>query len=114
MAKLTFVGQGNGEALAEELRIQFPQSGISCEWVDEARNTAGDTILLAFEKYFMRVKNRVSVNVLIYPFSDGIKIDVIGSGGGQGAFLSFDWGSEDSIIQSAGNILRDLGFQETT
>jgi len=114
MAKLTFVGQGNAEALALELNERFSKSGISCEWVDEARNTSGDTILLVFEKYFMRVKNRVSVSILIYPFNDGIKVDVIGSGGEQGAFLSFDWGSEDSIVQSAGNILLDLGLHEVS
>lgn len=112
MAKLTFVGQGNVDALADELKKRFPKTGVSCELVDEARNATNETIMLVFEKYFMRVKNRVSVSILIYPVTDGIGVAVIGSGGGQGALLSFDWGSEDSIAQSAGNILLELGFRE--
>ena len=112
MAKLTFEGQGNVDALANELKARFPEAGISCELVDEARNASSETILLVFEKYFMRVKNRVSASILIYPVEDGIQVDVIGSGGGQGALFSFDWGSEDSIAQTAGGILLDLGFRE--
>ncbi len=98
--------------LANDLTALFRRSGISCILVDEARNATRDTILLVFEKYYMRVENRVSASVLIYPFKDGIKVEVIGSGGGQSVFFRFNWGSEISIARSMGKILLELGFTE--
>lgn len=114
MSKRMFVGQGNVHELAKKLKIAFPNAGMSCTLVDEAHNEANDTMLLVFEKYFMRVKNRVSLSILIYPFMDKVKVDLIGSGSGQGPFLKFSWGSEESIVDTAAQILFDLGFKQVT
>lgn len=112
MAKLRFEGNGNVHALADELRINFPHKGISCTLVDDAINATNDTVLLVFDKYFMRVENRVTLSVLIYPITDRLRVEVIGSGGGQGLFFRYNWGSETSLVRSMGKLLMELGFWE--
>jgi hypothetical protein len=112
MAKLRFEGMGNIHALADELKMRFPHTGASCLLVEEARNANDDTILLVFDKYYMRVENRVSLSVMIYPFMNRTKVEVIGSGGGRSLFFRYNWGSETSLTRSMGRLLMELGFWE--
>jgi hypothetical protein len=112
MAKLRFEGMGNIHALGDELKIRFPHSGVSCLLVDEAHNANDDTILLVFDKYYMRVENRVSLSVMIYPYQNRTKVEIIGSGGGKSLFFRYNWGSETSLIRSMGRLLMELGFWE--
>ncbi|QVK17441.1 hypothetical protein KHQ81_11360 [Mycoplasmatota bacterium] len=53
--------------------------------------------ILIFGKYYMRVKNRVSLVVIIDNIDGYTKVKAIGSGGGRSFFTDFDWGASDSF-----------------
>lgn len=63
--------------------------------------------ILIFEKYFMRVKNRVSLVVIIDNIDGYTKVKAIGSGGGTGFFSDFDWGASDSFEFSVERLFKE-------
>ena len=65
-----------------------------------------ETILLVFEKYFMRTSSRASLSVIIENLSGTTAVYSIGSGGGTGALFSFDWGAGDSFANLVTEALR--------
>lgn len=109
MAKVTMRGTGNLEEIAKELVDKIQESGMSCELVDSSKRD--HNILLVFEKYYMRAKNRASLSIMLTKNDRYIYADIIGSGGGQGALFSFSWGAEGDFVDSGKSIMAEMGFE---
>jgi flavodoxin len=110
MAKVTMRGTGNVEEIAKELVDRIQESGMSCQLVDSSKRD--HNILLIFEKYYMRAKNRASLSVMLTKTDSYIYADIIGSGGGQGVIFSFSWGAEGDFVDSAKSIMLQMEFEE--
>ncbi|QSX09172.1 hypothetical protein J0B03_03630 [Alkalibacter rhizosphaerae] len=112
MARLSMEGRGNGEELANQIAMEIGESGMSVELVDSVTRQVGDVTIyiMVFEKYFMRSSNRASLTVVLTCRQDQIQVDAIGAGGGQGVFLRFSWGAEESFVGVLERILRRENF----
>lgn len=112
MADRLLEGKGNSEEIVNGIVQAVTSSGLSAEIVSETSYNINNVSisLLVFEKYYMRVKNRLSLTVMIIGEQDNIKVNVIGSGGGQGALFKFTWGSESSFADTVVDFLINKGF----
>lgn len=84
------------ERTAEVITDQIVNGSVSGELIDRysAVNENDHTlIVLVFEKYYMRNSSRASLTVTIENLDSVTKVHAVGSGGGQGLFLKFDWGA---------------------
>lgn len=93
------------------IHTEVPKLALSLEFVDEGY-TQGDNIsyLIVYEKYFMRVKNRVSLSIMLSEVNERTQIVAIGSGAGQGALFSFDWGSEEDFVVDFTRLMETYNF----
>ena len=112
MASISLVGKGNINEIARILISGVPESGLSCELIDSAERVLGDqkSILLVFEKYFMRASNRASLSIMLTSDGDIVYVDAVSAGGGQGALFRFSWGTEESFVGVVSTILSPKGF----
>jgi hypothetical protein len=62
---------------------------------------------LIFEKYYMRVKNRVALVVIIDNIYGQTDVRSIATGSSEGMIFNFDWGAADSFSNSVQDILSD-------
>jgi hypothetical protein len=62
---------------------------------------------LIFEKYYMRVKNRVALVVIIDNIYGQTDVRSIATGSSDGMIFNFDWGVADSFANSVQDILSD-------
>lgn len=113
MSIRTMSGNGDIDQIAQIITSEMQESAVSCQLVDSVRRDWGPfiSILLVFEKYFMRASNRASLSIMLNQLEDLVTVDIIGSGGGQGPLLSFSWGAEDSFVATTVDILSELGFE---
>ncbi|MEN0070091.1 MAG: DUF6054 family protein [Propionicimonas sp.] len=85
---------------AEVVRTRVLASGSSVECVGEYVNRSADgrdVVMLVFEKYFMRNSSRASLSVVLENVNGQTWVGATGSGGGQGAVFSFDWGTGEEF-----------------
>ncbi|MET3576507.1 DUF6054 family protein [Bhargavaea ullalensis] len=84
-----------GPAEAADLVREAISSSVSGRLVDQYVRTHGaqDMVVLIMEKYFMRTNNRATLTLVADNFDGKTKVRLTGSGGGEGAFLRFDWGA---------------------
>ncbi len=78
---------------------------VSGRIVDQYTRSADgrEMVVLIMEKYFMRTSNRATLTMIADNF-DGegrTKVRLTGSGGGNGAFMKFDWGAAASFSGKA-------------
>ena len=67
----------------------------------------GRCIVLVYDKYFMRTSSRASLTVVINDLSGVTGIHAAGSGGGEGALFSFDWGAGQSFAYAVEDALKE-------
>ena len=93
------------------LREEIPNCGISCELSDQSYRVIGDVhvSVLVFEKYFMRAGNYASLTLVLSGRDGDVGVDIIGAGGRQG-LISVSWGTEESFVNSAREVLERHGF----
>lgn len=60
---------------------------------------------LIFEKYYMRVKNRVALVVIIDNIYGQTDVRSVSTGSSEGMIFNFDWGAADSFAGSVQDIL---------
>ncbi len=114
MAKITMRGHGTVSDVAEIIINGIDRSGISTELVELVDRYYSDVrvTMLVFEKYYWRTSSRASLSVLITGKGDAVTVDAVGAGGGNGVFLNFSWGAEDSFVDTVKHILGLHGFEE--
>lgn len=62
---------------------------------------------LVFEKYYMRVGNRVALIVIADNTKDTTNVRAISTGSSQGIIFNFDWGASDDFTLSVEEILSE-------
>lgn len=62
--------------------------------------------VLVFEKYFMRVSNRLTLTVTIDDAAGATRVHSVGGGGGESALFRFDWGAAASFENAPADALR--------
>lgn len=112
MSSFSAVVRGDVKAVADTIYNGFMGSGVSCELTGSSDRTWGEVrvITLVFEKYMARVGNRASLTVTLSGAGGGVAVDAVGSGAGNGAFLSFSWGAEDDLVMTVQDSLRRAGY----
>lgn len=95
------------------IKTEFPNRALSLEMVDEGY-IKGDTdaYLIVFEKYFMRVSNRVSLSVMLSEVNHRTHIIAISSGAGTGALFKFGWGSEEDFLSDFMRFMESYYFMQ--
>ncbi len=95
----------------EIIKEELPKTALSLECVDEG-SIQGDTIsyLIVYEKYFMRVKNRISLSIMLSEINQKTQIIAIGLGAGQGPLFKFDWGSEEDFVIDFTRLMEKYNF----
>ena len=112
MASVSLQGQGDIAEVAGLLQAGIVESGLSCEMIDSVvRKVGQDTsVLLVFEKYYMRASNRASLSIMLTQEGSIIYVDAVSAGGGQGALFRFSWGAEEDFVSIVPQILSGRGF----
>lgn len=112
MANIIIKGHGSVEELIKDIDSFLTGNSISCESVYECieEKNGVKIILSIYEKYYMRVKNRLSLSILIIGYNKELTVNLISSGGGNGLFSGLSWGAEENFVDSLATYLESLGF----
>lgn len=115
MSKRSFTGSGSPRVIADYLIDMLQKSSVSCQLADRVirPTTAGEAVLLVFDKYYMRNSSRASLTVLLLGEGGRVTADCIGAGGSRGTLWRLDWGAEADFVGAAADSLLQLGFAET-
>lgn len=97
------------ESIAEEICNEIGAELITKEVI----NLGGDkkTVMIAFEEYFFRISQYVSLNMMLTDDGNEQSAVVIGSGGGSG-LSNISWGANKSFAKQGISVLEKLGFVE--
>ncbi|SIT89127.1 DUF6054 family protein [Edaphobacillus lindanitolerans] len=87
---------------AADLVMDEISRSVSGRLVDHYTRNCGHrtSVVLVMEKYFMRTGNRATLTLVADNFEGKTKVHLTGSGGGEGAFLRFDWGAGASFSET--------------
>lgn len=92
----TFTVSSAPSVAAEKIKNYVLSAGMSIECVGShySRSAEGkETVMLVFEKYYMRNSSRASLTVVAENLKGKTTVCAVGSGGGQGLLFRFDWGA---------------------
>ncbi|KPV45539.1 DUF6054 family protein [Alicyclobacillus ferrooxydans] len=103
MSKLTLkVNLSPLEALAKVTEVM----GVDLVHEEQHKLDGGLEIgTLIFEKYYMRVKNRIALIVIADNFQGSTEIRAIATASSEGIIFNFDWGAGDSFLRELEGIL---------
>lgn len=90
------VGINEAERLIQNEVIEGSFTG---EMLDRymIHSSNGTCICMVFEKHYYRVKNRLTLTVVIDDFEDTTRVHYVSGGGGTGVLFNFDWGASDKF-----------------
>jgi hypothetical protein len=95
------------------IKTELPKRALSLEVVDEGYIKGNsDAYLIVFEKYFMRVSNRVSLSIMLSEVNGKTQIVAISSGAGTGALFKFGWGSEEDFLSDFERFMEGYYFMQ--
>lgn len=109
----SLVLKGNANEIVKELHDIVMDLGMSINFADHGSINCGNTVILtrAYEKYFMRSKSYVTLNLTIANCGDDIVyVNALSSGGGNGVF-NISWGAEGSFINQFINAVGKLNCE---
>ncbi|MDF1617688.1 DUF6054 family protein [Petrocella sp. FN5] len=90
--------------------LEYLKRGMDEELVyEKVHDVAGNmrSIIVIYEKYFMRNSSRASLVVAINNFNKVTEIETISSGSSQGMIFNFDWGAGDEFAHSVKHLFED-------
>jgi hypothetical protein len=98
------------DATVDRLISGIQGGNISAELIDQYRSSNGreNVVVLVFEKYYMRNSSRASLTVTVEDITGVTRVNPVGSGGGQGFLLRFDWGAKDEFENRVKQLLKDV------
>ncbi|MBQ6388424.1 MAG: hypothetical protein IJH90_02180 [Mogibacterium sp.] len=102
MAKYTTTVGGTLDELVTYIKHNEPKLGSTITLEEEITGTA-DTVrywVATFERYAILGENRVSLNVMLIEYSEGVKVIATASGGSQGAFFKINTWSEGNFLDA--------------
>lgn len=105
-----YIVNASVQSAADTVEEYVSHSAMSAELIDR-HDMSGNgccAVTLVFEKYFMRNSSRASLTVSIDNLGGATRVHVVGSGGGQGTFLGFDWGAGNDFESTVQDALRDF------
>ncbi|MDR3583721.1 MAG: DUF6054 family protein [Desulfosporosinus sp.] len=88
--------------------LELVKLNENADLVHEETHDLGNGIYigtLVFEKYFMRVKNRVALVVIIDNIYGKTDVRAISTGSSEGMIFNFDWGAADSFASGVQKVL---------
>ena len=94
---------------ARQLIVKTIEGGsVTGSCIDEYRmeKSGGTAVVMVFEKYYMRVSNRMTLTVIIDDFDSVTRVHCVSGGGGQGALFRFDWFAGDSFASAVDHALQ--------
>lgn len=112
MAKVYMHGTIGFAETVNLLSSKVPDCGLSCSLSDSADHRIGDVrvSVLVFEKYFMRSSNYASLTLVVSGRDGDVGVDIIGAGARQSLLSFTSWGTEESFVHAASDILSEHGF----
>ena len=98
----TFFVSLSMEDAAEKIRFAVEDNSISGELQDDYTVTAGEHTVrvMAFEKYFYRVQNRLLLTVTLDDAAGRTRVHSVAGGGGTGILFRFDWFAGDDFTEA--------------
>jgi hypothetical protein len=103
--------RGGVQDAADYLVNEITASSASSELVEKYSLFSPDgkcCTVLIFEKYYMRNESRISLTITIDDLAGATRVSATTSGGGQGAFFSFDWGAGRNFITTISDIIERM------
>ncbi|MEK4762835.1 DUF6054 family protein [Viridibacillus sp. FSL E2-0187] len=94
----------------KRIKTNIVEGSFSGKLIDQYERIVGDqqVVVCIFEKYYMRTSNRASLTVTVDNLEGKTKIHAVASGGGEGAFLRFDWGVGNTFVNSVAKALEEF------
>lgn len=102
MAKYTTTVGGSLNELVKYIKHNEPKLGSTITLEEEVTGTA-DSVKYwvgTFERYAVLGENRVSLNVMLIEYSEGVKVIATASGGSQAAFFKINTWSEGNFLDA--------------
>lgn len=99
------VSVGINEA-ARLIQNEVIEGSFTGEMLDRhvIHSSGGTCICMVFEKLYYRVKNRLTLTVVIDDFEGTTRVHYVSGGGGTNALFNFDWGAShkfSSVVERA-------------
>jgi hypothetical protein len=112
MSKFEKTVKGDIQEISGKLDEDILNSAFSMSLVDQSYDSYGGCSLIVkvYDKYYMRNSSRASLTLTLFSKGDDVFISAIGSGGGTGALIRFDWGAEDNMTSIKEDSLYKMGY----
>ncbi|MFA5342039.1 MAG: DUF6054 family protein [Clostridia bacterium] len=112
MSKFEKTIKGDIAKISDQLNDDILNSAFSMNLVEESYDSYSDSevIVKVYDKYYMRNSSRASLTLTIFRKGDNLFISAIGSGGGTGAIIRFDWGAENDLTSIVEDSLYKMGY----
>lgn len=68
-------------------------------------------VIFVFERYYMRTSGFTSLTVAVTGDEEAVYVDGIGAGGG--GMMEAIWSTEDKLLKTLVEILKEMGLKET-
>ena len=107
MAKYTTTVGGSLNELVTYIKHNESRLGSTITLEEEITGTA-DSVkhwIGTYERYAVLGENRVSLNVMLIEYSEGVKVMATASGGSQAAFFKINNWSEDNFLNDFVSII---------
>jgi len=112
MNGITLKGKGNVDDVINGIIVCVLQNGVSAKLIANMQTEVNGVViaLLVFEKYYIRIKSKISLSVVISSFQDDIKV-FIASSGGNSPFYEGNLGAGDNFAFAPEEYLYSLNFE---
>ena len=107
MAKYTITVGGSLNELVTYIKHNESRLGSTITLEEEITGTADSAKYWVgtYERYAVLGENRVSLNVMLIEYSEGVKVIATASGGSQAAFFKINTWSEDNFLNDFVSII---------
>lgn len=107
MARYEATVHGTIEEVKEFINKNKPRLGMTIKTEEEIEGVVDEVkyYMAGFERYAYLGQNRVSLNVLMLEYSDGVRVVATSLGGSQAVFVKINHWSEDNFLNDFKSLL---------